>query len=46
MELLSGASLHQVLEAGPLPIAALIEHAITLADALHAAHARGIVTAI
>ena len=43
MELLSGASLHQVLAAGPLPAGTLVEHAIALADALHAAHARGIV---
>jgi hypothetical protein len=43
MELLSGASLHQVLAAGPLPVGALIDHAIALADALDAAHARGIV---
>jgi Tol biopolymer transport system component len=43
MELLSGASLQQVLGNGPLPMEALIEHAIALADALHAAHARGII---
>ena len=43
MELLAGATLHQVLASGPLPIAALIDHAIALADALHAAHARGII---
>src|SRR5512145_1666498 len=43
MELLSGGSLQQVLGAGPLPIGALIDHAIALADALHAAHARGII---
>jgi Tol biopolymer transport system component len=43
MELLSGASLHQVLAAGPLPVGTLVEHATALADALHAAHARGIV---
>ena len=43
MELLDGATLHQVLAAGPLPIRALIDHAIALADALHAAHARGII---
>ena len=41
MELLSGASLHEVLEAGPLPVGALIDHAIELADALHAALGRG-----
>ena len=43
MELLSGASLHQVLATGPLPVGTLVEHATALADALHAAHARGIV---
>jgi serine/threonine protein kinase/Tol biopolymer transport system component len=43
MELLAGASLHQVLAGGPLPLAALIDHAIALADALHAAHSRGII---
>jgi hypothetical protein len=43
MELLVGATLHQVLAAGPLPIGALIDHAIALADALHTAHARGII---
>ena len=43
MELLDGATLHQTLASGPLPIPALIDHAIALADALHAAHARGII---
>src|SRR5918996_611180 len=43
MELLAGATLHQVLAARSLPIPALVDHAIALADALHAAHARGIV---
>ena len=43
MELLAGATLHQVLAAGPLPIPTLVDHAIALADALHAAHARGII---
>src|SRR5262245_5288553 len=43
MELLAGATLHQVLTADPLPIPVLVDHAIALADALHAAHARGII---
>jgi serine/threonine protein kinase len=43
MELLAGASLHEVLAAGPLPVGALIDHGISLADALHAAHSRGII---
>jgi protein kinase-like protein len=43
MELLDGDSLHQALAAGPLAIGALIDHAIALADALHAAHSRGII---
>jgi Tol biopolymer transport system component len=43
MELLSGASLQQHLAAGPLAIEPLIDHAIALADALHAAHAGGII---
>jgi eukaryotic-like serine/threonine-protein kinase len=43
MELLAGATLHQVLAAGPLPILSLVDHAIALADALHAAHSRGII---
>ena len=43
MELLAGAPLDHVLASGPLPIGALVDHAIALADALHAAHVRGIV---
>ena len=43
MELLAGATLHQVLAAGPLPVGALLDHAIALADGLQAAHARGII---
>ena len=43
MELLAGAPLDHVLAAGPLPIGALVDHAIALADALHAAHVRGII---
>ena len=43
MELLAGATRHQVLASGPLPFGALIDHASALADALHAAHARGII---
>jgi hypothetical protein len=43
MELLAGATLHQVLATGPLAIPTLIDHATALADALHAAHSRGII---
>ncbi len=43
MELLAGATLHQVLASGPLSVGALIDHAIALADALQAAHTRGII---
>ena len=43
MELLAGATLHQALGSGPLPVGALLDHAIALADGLQAAHARGII---
>ena len=43
MELLDGRTLHQALASGPLPVGALLDHGIALADALHAAHARGII---
>jgi serine/threonine protein kinase/Tol biopolymer transport system component len=41
MELLEGETLHCRLARGPLEIAALVDHAINLSDALDAAHARG-----
>jgi hypothetical protein len=41
MELLEGDTLHHRLARGPLDIAGLVDHAINLADALDAAHARG-----
>jgi serine/threonine protein kinase len=43
MELLEGQSLDQKLPAGPLPLDRLLEIAIQLADALDAAHAKGII---
>jgi TolB-like protein len=43
MELLEGETLRDRLIAGPLPVHTLIELAIQVADALEAAHARGIV---
>jgi serine/threonine protein kinase len=43
MELLEGQSLDQKLSAGPLPTDRLIDVAIQLADALDAAHAKGII---
>ena len=43
MELLEGQNLDQKLISGPLPIAPLLEIAIQLADALDAAHAKGII---
>jgi eukaryotic-like serine/threonine-protein kinase len=43
MELLEGQSLDQKLAAGPLPIGPLLDIAIQLADALDAAHAKGII---
>ncbi len=43
MELLEGQSLDQKLSSGPLPTDRLLEVAIQLADALDAAHAKGIV---
>src|SRR4249920_2127252 len=43
MELLEGETLRDRLVAGPLPTEALIELGIQIADALEAAHARGIV---
>ena len=43
MELLEGQSLDHKLAVGPLPIALLLDIAIQLADALDAAHSKGIV---
>jgi len=43
MELLEGQSLDQKLASGPLPIDRLLDVAIQLADALDAAHAKGII---
>jgi eukaryotic-like serine/threonine-protein kinase len=43
MELLEGQSLDQKLGSGPLPTDRLLEVAIQLADALDAAHAKGII---
>ena len=43
MELLEGQSLDQKLRLGPLPTEQLLEIAIQLADALDAAHAKGII---
>src|SRR5258708_16710325 len=43
MELLEGQSLDRRLQEGPLPIDQLLEFGIQIADALDAAHAKGIV---
>jgi eukaryotic-like serine/threonine-protein kinase len=43
MELLDGESLHQRLTRGPLDVASIVETGLSLADALAAAHARGLV---
>lgn len=43
MELLDGETLHQRLRRGPPDVAALVETALALADALATAHARGII---
>src|SRR5579863_10117378 len=43
MELLEGQNLDQKLRTGPLPIDRLLDIAIQLADALDAAHAKGII---
>lgn len=43
MELLEGQSLEQKLDSGPLPLDRLLEFSIQLADALDAAHAKGII---
>ena len=43
MELLEGDTLHRRLQGAPLPMAEIVEIATALADALDAAHAKGIV---
>ncbi len=43
MELLEGQNLDQKLYSGPLPVGPLLDVAIQLADALDAAHAKGII---
>jgi serine/threonine protein kinase/Tol biopolymer transport system component len=43
MELLDGESLHQRLTRGPLDLASIVETGLALADALAAAHARGLI---
>jgi serine/threonine protein kinase len=43
MELLDGETLHERLTRGPLEVHTLLEMALTLADALAAAHAKGII---
>mgnify|MGYP001185100719 CR=1 FL=1 len=43
MELLEGQNLAQKLDAGPVPLDRLLDIAIQLADALDAAHAKGII---
>jgi serine/threonine protein kinase len=43
MELLQGTTLKQLIGRGPIGFELLLNHAIELADALEAAHARGIV---
>jgi tetratricopeptide (TPR) repeat protein/predicted Ser/Thr protein kinase len=43
MELLEGRTIKQMLENGPLPVAAVVEFAVQIAEALVAAHERDIV---
>jgi len=43
MELLEGETLQQRLTRGPLTMAALVDNALALADALESAHARGLI---
>ena len=43
MELLEGETLQQRLTHGPIDLLDLVEHAIALADALHAAHSRDVI---
>ena len=42
MELVQGRNLAEVLEEGPLPLDAFFDHAVAIAEALSAAHHRGI----
>ena len=43
MELLEGESIRDRIRAGPLPTSELVDYAIQVADALEAAHAKGII---
>ena len=43
MELLQGETMHRRLARGPLDLAVFVDHAIALADALDAAHSRGLI---
>ena len=43
MELLQGETMHRRLARGPLDLAVFLDHAIALADALDAAHSRGLI---
>ena len=43
MELLQGETMHRRLTRGPLDLAVFLDHAIALADALDAAHSRGLI---
>jgi serine/threonine protein kinase/Tol biopolymer transport system component len=43
MELLEGETLHERLSKGPLDVRTLLEHGVALAEALDAAHARGLI---
>jgi serine/threonine protein kinase len=43
MEMLDGETLHHRLERGPFDVAAIVDMGLALADALTAAHARGVV---
>lgn len=43
MELVNGETLHERLKRGPMPIAEAVQIALQIADALEAAHERGIV---
>jgi formylglycine-generating enzyme required for sulfatase activity len=43
MALVEGTPLDRVLAAGPLPLATALDYAVQIADALHAAHAAGVI---